>query len=119
MDPIIRPPVTILDSQGVPLSWNNKDAGGEVLPDDRFVLSLDVEGIVTLSKTRTAKDADGNPVEVTAPAGSIFAIDTHPGTVNVTITDSIGGRVEILPLTVDFSPPGELGLSVGEAFADQ
>jgi hypothetical protein len=118
MDPITRPGVTLLDSQGAPISWNNKDAGGEVLPDDRFVVTTDVEGIVTLSKTRVAKDDAGNDVTVTAPPGTVFAVDTHPGTVNVTVTDSIGGRVEILPITIAFSAPGELGLSVGEAFTD-
>jgi hypothetical protein len=118
MDPIERPPLNLLDSQGTTLFVNTKDAGGEQLPDDQFTWSLtpDDGSVATLATERVNKAGE----TVAAPAGARFLINTHPGSVVVKVVSSAGGasREETMPVTIDFSAPGELGLSAGEPFED-
>lgn len=122
-DPIVRPDLSILDSQGTTLAVNTKNAGGEQLPESAFAWSVEPSdgSVGSLATERPGKDADGNPITITAAPGSRFFVNTHPGEAIVKVVATAAGetREESMKVIVGLSGPGELGLSAGEPFADQ
>lgn len=113
MDPIERPPLNLIDTQGTQLSVSTKDAGGEQLPESDFVWSVtpDDGSVATLA---TERMVDGNLVQ--AGPGSRFLLNTHPGSAVVKVEHAPSGRIETMPVNIAFSAAGELGLSAGEPF---
>lgn len=116
MDPIERPPLNLIDTQGTKLSINLKDAGGEPLPDEGFAWSVtpDDGSVATLATERTLSDGS---VEQAGP-GSRFLLNTHPGSCVVKVEHAASGRIETMPVNITFSAPGELGLSAGDPFEE-
>ena len=99
MPNVERPAITLVDTEKVLASISAVDQGGAKLPSDQFEWA----------------SSDGNVVlvETADDPYTRWLRTPNPGVAVVTVTHTPTGNTETMEVTVTFSSPGEIGLSVG------
>lgn len=113
----VKPPVNITDAEYTVVGINPdvKTDGGAPIPASDFSWASSDNDVVAVAETYT--DRAGNVIDPGA-YGRVITTPNGTGSAEVRVTHTPSGDVEILPINVGASAPGDFGLSVGTPARD-